>query len=106
MKKNIPAIIEGPFYLGVSELGASGVTLKFIAQCKETVRFQTERDMLRELKLIFDENDVGIPFPQVTINQPKKFQQVTKQDKKVSKEFIKEQKEETKEIPTEQNVIK
>ena len=106
MKKNIPAIIEGPFYLGVSELGASGVTLKFIAQCKETVRFQTERDMLRELKLIFDENDVGIPFPQVTINQPKKFQQVTKQDKKVSKEFIKEQKEETKEIPTEQNEIK
>lgn len=103
MKNNIPAIKDGPYYVGVSELGASGVSLKFIAQCKETVRFQTERDMLRELKLIFDENDVGIPFNQVTINQPKEFQKVTKKEKVIAQEFVKEQQEQSKDIPTEPN---
>lgn len=105
MKKNIPAIIEGPLYLGVSELGASGVTLKFVAQCKEPARFQVERDMLRELKLIFDENDVGIPFNQVTINQPKEFKSVTKKEKVIAQEFVNEQKEQAKDIPTDPNEI-
>lgn len=105
MKKNIPSIIEGPYYLGVSELGASGVSLKFIAQCKEANRFQTERDMLRELKLIFDENDVGIPFNQVTINQPKQFKTVTKKEKDIASEFVKEQQEQAKDIPTDDNEI-
>ena len=105
MAKDIPAIKEGPYYIGVSNLGASGVTLKFIAQCKETDRFQVQRDMLREIKIIFDENDVGIPFPQVTINQPKQFKEATSKEKKAAREFIKEQKEETKEMPTEENQI-
>ena len=99
IKENIPDIIDGPFYIGVSELGASGVTLKFIAQCKETSRFQVERDMMRQIKIIFDENNVGIPFPQVTINQPKKFESATKKEKEESKEFLDEQKEASKDIP-------
>ena len=99
MKKNIPDILEGPFYIGVSDLGASGVTLAFIAQCQEQKRFQVERDMRRELKLIFDENDVGIPFNQVTINQPKDFQKPTKKDVAEAKEFLEEQKAASQGIP-------
>ena len=32
MKENIPDIAEGPFYMGVSRLGSSGVTLRFTAK--------------------------------------------------------------------------
>ena len=106
MKAAIPEIIDGPFYLGVSALGASGVTLKFTAQCEEGNRFQVERDMMRQLKLIFDENDVGIPFPQVTINQPKAFVSGTKHQKKAADKFLDEQSEKAKDIPTDGNQIK
>lgn len=106
MKEAIPDIIEGPYYIGVSELGASGVTLKFIAQCKETKRFQVERDMLRQIKIIFDENNVGIPFPQVTINQPKEFKEATKKEKAEAEAFVSEQKEASSDIPTEETEIK
>ena len=106
IREAIPDIVDGPYYIGVSELGASGVTLKFIAQCKETTRFQVERDMLRQIKIIFDENDVGIPFPQVTINQPKEFVKATKKEKAEAEEFVEEQKEAAKDVPTDVNEIK
>lgn len=106
IKKNVPDIIEGPFYKGVSELGESGVTLAFVATCKETVRFQVERDIRRELKLIFDENDIGIPFPQVTVNQPKVFVAATKKQKQSAKSFVSEQKESSKDISLNENEIK
>lgn len=106
MKEAIPDIVDGPYYIGVSELGASGVTLKFIAQCKESKRFQVERDMLRQIKIIFDENNVGIPFPQVTINQPKEFKSATKKQKEEAEEFVAEQKEASSDIPTDPTEIK
>ena len=106
IKEAIPDIVDGPYYIGVSELGASGVTLKFIAQCKETTRFQVERDMLRQIKIIFDENNVGIPFPQVTINQPKEFAKATKKEKVEAEEFVEEQKEAAKDVPTDINEVK
>ncbi len=99
IKENIPSIIEGPFYKGVANLGESGVSLAFLATCKETERFQVERDIRRELKIIFDENNIGIPFPQVTINQPKNFADATKKEKKAAEEFVKEQKEASKTVP-------
>jgi hypothetical protein len=55
--------------------------------------------MRRELKLIFDENDVGIPFNQVTINQPKDFQKPSKKDVAEAKEFLEEQKAASQGIP-------
>ncbi|MGN0789023.1 MAG: mechanosensitive ion channel family protein, partial [Christensenellales bacterium] len=71
IKNNIPAIIEGPYYKGVSALGESSVNLLLIAKCKEEDVYQVQRDMNREIKLIFDDNDINIPFPQVVLNQPK-----------------------------------
>lgn len=73
IKKNVPDIAEGPFYMGVSKLGASGVTLRFTAKCPEMQKFQVERDMNRQLKLMFDNNDINIPFTQVVIHEPTVF---------------------------------
>lgn len=92
IKENIPAIIEGPFYKGVTELGASSVNLLFVAKCKEEDIFQVQRDMNRELKLLFDEYDINIPFPQVVLNQPVEFEKKTTGKMKAgAKEFIKDQ---------------
>ena len=68
MKKHIPAIVEGPYYKGVQSLGESSVDIRLVAKCKEEDKYQVERDMNRELKILFDANDINIPFNQIVLN--------------------------------------
>ena len=89
----IPDIIEGPFYKGVSELGASGVSLKFVARCEEDCRFQVERDMNRQFKLLFDAHNINIPFTQVVIHQPTVFSEPNVSDKIKAQDLIQQQRE-------------
>ncbi len=93
VKEAIPDIKEGPFYRGVSELGDSAVVIRFVANCEEGARYQVERDMNRQFKLIFDKNNINIPFPQIVLNQPTEFKDATKAQKKEAKQFVEEQKE-------------
>ena len=93
IKKVIPEIVEGPFYKGVSALADSSVNLKFIAKCEETAKYQVERDLNRYFKLLFDKNNINIPFPQVVINQPTEFEKASAKEVKKAKKFIEEQKE-------------
>ncbi len=71
MKEKIPAIVEGPYYKGVVALGVNGVTLRLVARCAEDSKFQTQRDLNRQIKLIFDANGISIPFTQVVLHQAK-----------------------------------
>ncbi len=97
IKEHIPAIIDGPYYKGVTALGASSVDLLFIAKCREEDIFQVQRDMNRELKLLFDANDIGIPFPQVVVDQPATFNaRTTKRMETGARDFLEEQKEQSK----------
>ena len=86
IKKNIPEIIEGPFYKGVDELADSSVNLLFMASCKEEDIYGVKRALNRELKIIFDENGINVPFPQVTIS--KLDSENNSNNKKVKKEEI------------------
>ncbi len=70
IKEKIPTIIDGPYYKGVTALGSSGVRLRIVAQCKEDSKFQTQRDLNRQLKLLFDANNINIPFTQVVVHKP------------------------------------
>ena len=99
IKEAIPEIKEGPYYKGVSSFGESSVNLKFIAKCEEGARYQVERDLNRQFKLLFDKNNINIPFPQVVVNEPVKFENVTKHEQKKAAEFVEEQKELVKTIP-------
>lgn len=95
IKKNIPAIVEGPFYKGVSELGASAVNIKLIAKCKEEDKYQTERDMNREIKLLFDRHNINIPFDQIVVNYREENETqttVTKAEMDAAKRFLEYQK--------------
>ena len=98
--KKIPAIVEGPFYKGVAELGANSVDLLFVAKCKENDIYQVQRDLNRELKILFDDNNIGIPFPQVVVHKGEDDvkQTVTKKTIQKAEEFTEEQKELSKDI--------
>ena len=93
VKAAIPDIKEGPFYKGVSELGDSAVVIRFAAMCDEGTRYQVERDMNRQFKLLFDKNNINIPFPQIVLNQPTEFEDATKKQQKDAKSFVAEQRE-------------
>ena len=105
IKEHIPAIVEGPFYKGVAELGESSVDLLFVAKCKETDIYQVQRDLNREIKIMFDNNNIGIPFPQIVVHKGEDDvspETVSKKTAKKAQEFAEEQKELSKDI----NVVK
>ena len=93
IKEAIPDIKDGPYYKGVAELGDSAVVIRFVANCEEGSKYQVERDMNRQFKLLFDKNNINIPFPQIVLNQPTKFEDVTNKQKSSAKEFVEEQKQ-------------
>lgn len=77
IKNKLPEIkIEGVIgeivYDGVAALGASGVTLQFTADCDENDIFAVQRAMNGRLKVMFDENGIGIPFNQLVVHMDKK----------------------------------
>jgi len=99
IKEKIPAIVEGPFYKGVTELADSSVNLLFVAKCKEADIYQVQRDLNREIKIVFDDNNVNIPFPQVTVSyEQASDEKVSNKVRNEAEEFVEEQKELSKDI--------
>lgn len=68
-KENIPEIVETPSYKGVTCLNSSSVDLLILAKCKEEDIYGVQRALNREIKLLFDENDINIPFTQVVVHK-------------------------------------
>ena len=94
MQQKIPAIIEGPFYKGVSAYNSSNVAVKLIARCKEEDRYQVQRDLLREYRQLFVANGIDLSYEQVVINQPSETKiKATSKIKKEAEKFVEEQKE-------------
>lgn len=91
-KKKIPAIVEGPFYKGVSSYGDSNVSVMIVAKCREEDRYQVQRDLLREYRAVFLENGIDLSFQQVVINQPVASGiEVSESQKKQAEKFMKQQ---------------
>ena len=49
----------------------SVVGIRIIAECNETMRYQVQRDINREIKIIFDQNNILIPYPQIVVHDAK-----------------------------------
>jgi len=58
-----------PVYLGVQELGDSGVALRFVTEVDESKIYAVQRIMNRELFLAFRKAQVEIPYPQLDLHQ-------------------------------------
>ena len=63
--------VNEPEYLGVQELGDSGVTLRIGATVDEQNIFIAQRILNREIKLAFDKSSIEIPFMQVVVHKSK-----------------------------------
>jgi len=68
-KKYKDIIMDGPTYLGVQTLGDSSVNLRIVAKTLETERYNLQRILNREVKILFDAKGIGIPFPQIVMHQ-------------------------------------
>ena len=101
-KQKIPAIIEGPFYKGVSGYGDSNVAVKIVAKCKEEDRYQVQRDLLREYRMVFTAAGIDLSFNQVVVSQFKPTEYKTnKKIKQEAENFVQEQKELSKDMDAE-----
>ena len=75
IKEALPAIYDRnadvfeaiPDYMGVENLADSAVVLRFTVACKEQNVFIARRRLNRELRILFAEKGIEIPFPQVTV---------------------------------------
>ena len=92
IRRRLPAIEDGPFYKGVVALNDNSVTIRIVVQCAEKDRGQLERDLRREMKLIFDEHEINIPFPQVVVHQPIEYKKATIAEQLRADRFNEEQK--------------
>ena len=73
LKAKYPELfLEEPSYLGVQELGDSGVLLKIGARVNEKDIYKAPRILNREIKVFFDKSGIEIPFPQVVVHYPEK----------------------------------
>ncbi|HIT44817.1 MAG TPA: mechanosensitive ion channel [Candidatus Aphodovivens excrementavium] len=92
IRRRLPAIEDGPFYKGIVALTDNSVTIRIVVQCAETARGQLERDLRREMKLIFDEYQINIPYPQVVVHQPIVYKKATLAEQLRADRFNEEQK--------------
>ena len=60
MEGRIESVEEGPMYLGVAEMTAKGITLDFVAICSEDNKYYVQRSMLRELRILFEKNNIPL----------------------------------------------
>ncbi len=61
--------LAAPDYMGVEDLGESGVRLRFAVSCREENVFVAKRRLARDIRVLFAEKGVEIPFPQVVVHQ-------------------------------------
>ena len=87
LREKNPKISDGPTYLGVSRLGESGVDLLIICKCAEQDIFDMNRYLNREVLMIFYNNHINVPFPNVTVSQ------LDASDRKSYADFLREQQE-------------
>lgn len=62
-------MLKKPEYLGVSNLGPSGVTLKFCVEVEEKNIYSMQRVLNRDLWVFFRKANVEVPFPQLDVHQ-------------------------------------
>ncbi len=106
LKEKMPSIVEGPYYKGICDYKDSNVTLRLIAKCKEEDKYQIERDLRREYRVLLVENGIDMSYHQVVINyaeNEKNTIKITNKEKKQAEEFVEHQKELSKDLDDQNN---
>ena len=61
--------LKAPQYLGVEKLADSGVDVKFSVPCAEQNVFIAQRQLNRDILVLFRNTGIEIPFPQVVVHK-------------------------------------
>ena len=69
IEKNIPDLQGKIIYKGITEITERGANMFFAVACKEDNRFQVERDLLRELYILFAENNIGPAYKEISMSK-------------------------------------
>ena len=69
IEKNIPNLEGKIIYKGITEITERGANMFFAVTCKEDNRFQVERDLLRELYILFTENNIGPAYKEISMSK-------------------------------------
>ena len=72
LKDRIPGILVGPWYGYVEEFDDSSIGIRVECKCDEKNRLGIERRLRKELKILFDKNNINIPFNQLVIHEADK----------------------------------
>ena len=64
-----------------------------------------ERNLRRELKLVFDRNNISIPYPQIVVNEPREYKKATKKESAEAQRFKEEQEVLAKELEIETDSV-
>lgn len=68
-ERNQDVFLSAPIYKGVEELADSAVVLRFTVETDEENVFIARRRLNRELRVLFAEKGIEIPFPQLTVHK-------------------------------------
>lgn len=83
LNKKIPGLIGDLYYAGVLRLDDSAVIIGIGGRCNEGEKRFFMRSLQREVLILFRDNNINIPFPQLTIsyeNTPEETQPAAGQD--------------------------
>ena len=69
IKEKVSVIHKGPFYDGIEVFGDSGITIRVVAWVKEIDRPYAIREINKHLKILFDKNNIEIPYPQLVVHK-------------------------------------
>ena len=58
--KDIPEIVSGPFYQGITSLGKGTMTLSITAECNEADYFTVQRALNRAVQELFEEKEIKL----------------------------------------------
>lgn len=67
IEKNIQNLRGKIIYKGVTEINDRGAKMFFTADCSEDDRFQIQRDLLRELYVLFSDNQIGPAYREIAV---------------------------------------
>lgn len=71
VSKQVKGLLSDIQYRGVSEFSSSGVTLFFMAKCKEPDIFQIQRDMNKVLKQMLEKNGIYLAYQNIVVHNEK-----------------------------------
>jgi small conductance mechanosensitive channel len=67
MPKRYEEMVATPEFLGIQNLGPSGVTLRITSEVKPMTQFKISRAIRKEIKEVLERNNIEMPYPKMVL---------------------------------------